>query len=622
MKAARSPGFDIAPKQGTTRPSAGKNLGCGQFRIVELQQKIGNRAVTRLLAGNMPALRSQRPGLPALALKVMDQPGTPLTSPVRQPLEARLGHDLGHVRIHTDLAASRAARLLGAKAFTWGQHIVFGQGRFSPYTNSGQEVLGHELAHVIQQGRLAGQKTSRRPDHPLETAARQAGREMAHGTGPVPVAGAAAPGLARDPLGPGIFQPAELSDDELYQEIQETRQWLLTHVGNPEFDLMEDWHRQLEYEVDRRPSGPTAASPPGPVSRPGGRESASVTPTPPVSQPPGGGVLATARTSGGIIPSLGRLYPFARTPTPGELAAIRSGQALHYTPAGNLPGISPSEGVVQVRPSAGIYRNLLTPGFRPSSYFFLGQPTSLQQFLNIAGRGSLSEQGLVIVQGADLPPGTLFRPMDRVIVVPEGYHGPGAAVPPRGQIPLPLRLPTGGGTTPAPPRTTVTPRSGTPGTGGAALGLGLGVVSGLARQAAMQRQVETEGYAPVGPSAFAEEGLLMRLGRWLQDPFLGALTPASSRFNVTVWRANVRRRAAAVRPGGSLTVNWQFRSDPMAIFPNDVYVTYDKLPDGSWRARAPADAPRGFTTPDLNRIIDPNVSDQEVQNMLFSSPWA
>jgi hypothetical protein len=134
---------------------------------------------------------------------------------------------------------------------------------------------------------------------------------------------------------------------------------------------------------------------------------------------------------------LGRFSPFARVPTPAEQALIRAGRALHYTPAQNLALIQQSGGSVLLRPSAGLYRNLLTPSFEPSAYAFLGQPNAAQQAANLAGRGSLAQQGLVIIEGADLPPGTLFRPIDRTIVMPRGYQGPGAVVPPGGQLPLP-----------------------------------------------------------------------------------------------------------------------------------------------------------------------------------------
>ena len=62
---------------------------------------------------------------------------------------AALGFDLGAVRIHAD---SRLAPEVGAEAFTYGSHVHFAPGAFRPESSGGQRLLGHELAHVVQQG--------------------------------------------------------------------------------------------------------------------------------------------------------------------------------------------------------------------------------------------------------------------------------------------------------------------------------------------------------------------------------------------------------------------------------------------------------------------------------------
>lgn len=70
-------------------------------------------------------------------------------------MESRLGHDLAAVRVHHGPSANRAARALGARAFTVGSDIVFAGGQYTPATHSGRQTLAHELSHVIQQGRGA-----------------------------------------------------------------------------------------------------------------------------------------------------------------------------------------------------------------------------------------------------------------------------------------------------------------------------------------------------------------------------------------------------------------------------------------------------------------------------------
>ncbi len=77
--------------------------------------------------------------------------GRPLDGAVRASFEPRFGQDFSQVRVHTDPKASGAARRLGAQAFTQGQDIYFGAGRYRPGTSQGQQLLGHELTHVVQQ---------------------------------------------------------------------------------------------------------------------------------------------------------------------------------------------------------------------------------------------------------------------------------------------------------------------------------------------------------------------------------------------------------------------------------------------------------------------------------------
>jgi hypothetical protein len=60
------------------------------------------------------------------------------------------GLNLAEVRIHRDEAADRAARSLGAQAFTLGRNIYFQAARFHPSTAQGLALLGHELEHARQ----------------------------------------------------------------------------------------------------------------------------------------------------------------------------------------------------------------------------------------------------------------------------------------------------------------------------------------------------------------------------------------------------------------------------------------------------------------------------------------
>lgn len=83
----------------------------------------------------------------------------------REEFEARLGYDFSQTRIHTDHRAQRLAERLGARAFTYGPHIVFGQGQYAPQSMAGKKLIAHELVHVVQQGAA----TARPPVQPSET---------------------------------------------------------------------------------------------------------------------------------------------------------------------------------------------------------------------------------------------------------------------------------------------------------------------------------------------------------------------------------------------------------------------------------------------------------------------
>jgi hypothetical protein len=81
----------------------------------------------------------------------MGSSGKSLEQPVRSTMEQRFGQNFSNVRIHADAEAGRAAESANAAAFTIGQNIVFGAGRFAPNTHAGSNLLAHELAHTVQQ---------------------------------------------------------------------------------------------------------------------------------------------------------------------------------------------------------------------------------------------------------------------------------------------------------------------------------------------------------------------------------------------------------------------------------------------------------------------------------------
>ncbi len=78
--------------------------------------------------------------------------GQPLSNEARSFYEPRFGYNFSNVKVHTDTVAAKSAQSINALAYTSGNNIVFNNSQYSPNTDSGKRLLGHELTHVVQQG--------------------------------------------------------------------------------------------------------------------------------------------------------------------------------------------------------------------------------------------------------------------------------------------------------------------------------------------------------------------------------------------------------------------------------------------------------------------------------------
>ena len=83
--------------------------------------------------------------------------GKSLTAGERAFFEPRFNYDFSKVKIHTDADAARSAQSINALAYTSGNDIVFNTNQYSPQTEIGKKLLGHELTHVVQQKADPGQ---------------------------------------------------------------------------------------------------------------------------------------------------------------------------------------------------------------------------------------------------------------------------------------------------------------------------------------------------------------------------------------------------------------------------------------------------------------------------------
>lgn len=122
-------------------------------RVARLQRKCASceEEDRRLQAKREGADGNELEEVPPIVDEVLAGGGQPLEPSARSFFEARLGYDLGRVRVHHDARAAESAQAVNALAYTVGNHVVFGRGGFAPSTSAGRHLLAHELAHVIQQ---------------------------------------------------------------------------------------------------------------------------------------------------------------------------------------------------------------------------------------------------------------------------------------------------------------------------------------------------------------------------------------------------------------------------------------------------------------------------------------
>lgn len=175
------------PRRGRLRPSRVPVPGgpAGQARITS------------------PAGALAQPGLAALRPGGAS-PGSPLPDGVRGRMERAFGSGFADVRVH---AGSAVAARIGAQALTAGNDI-----HVAPGASAAEALIGHELAHVVQQrqGRVAPTALAggmplnldRRLEREADEQGARAGRgEHAGGLAAGPVAGVARPAAAQGKFG-------------------------------------------------------------------------------------------------------------------------------------------------------------------------------------------------------------------------------------------------------------------------------------------------------------------------------------------------------------------------------------------------------------------------------------
>lgn len=77
--------------------------------------------------------------------------GEALPSTVAHSASSKFAYSFEDVRVHADAEGDRVARAHEARAVTVGNDLFFRAGAYAPESAFGARVLGHELAHVVQQ---------------------------------------------------------------------------------------------------------------------------------------------------------------------------------------------------------------------------------------------------------------------------------------------------------------------------------------------------------------------------------------------------------------------------------------------------------------------------------------
>ena len=147
-----------------------------------LASTIGNRAFSVLAregAGILPDGRAH-PDVEATIAQSRGSGGQ-LDAGVRGKVAPSLGDPLSDVRVHTDDTADALAQSVSARAFTTGSDVYFAKDEYKPGTHGGDQLLAHELSHVVQQrgAPTSGPLVVSQPGDALETEADQAADELA-----------------------------------------------------------------------------------------------------------------------------------------------------------------------------------------------------------------------------------------------------------------------------------------------------------------------------------------------------------------------------------------------------------------------------------------------------------
>ena len=167
---------EAAPRQSSQQaPDAARDP------VEELASTVGNHAFAGLATqagGILPSGRAH-PDVEHAIARARGS-GTSLDAGARDRFGPALGDGLGDVRVHADESSDALAKSVSARAFTTGADLFFAQGEYRPGSSDGDQLLAHELSHVVQQrgAPTSGPLTVSEPGEALEVEAETASHEL------------------------------------------------------------------------------------------------------------------------------------------------------------------------------------------------------------------------------------------------------------------------------------------------------------------------------------------------------------------------------------------------------------------------------------------------------------
>ncbi|NHN32398.1 eCIS core domain-containing protein [Paenibacillus agricola] len=158
-------GGEMEEEELQMKPAAGaiqREAEGGEMEEEELQMKPAAGAIQREAEGGemeeeelqmKPAGGSGFDVAPSIEQRIQAKSGggSKMDGGTLSGMNEAFGADFGGVSIHNDAESSQISDSIGAQAFTQGKDVFFAGGKYDPGSQSGQELLAHELTHVVQQ---------------------------------------------------------------------------------------------------------------------------------------------------------------------------------------------------------------------------------------------------------------------------------------------------------------------------------------------------------------------------------------------------------------------------------------------------------------------------------------